>query len=109
METKYNCEKCQYKCNYISEWNEHLTCKKHTGEKRKERCDKILVEKCTFCDYKSTKTSNMKLHILTHHSTKEDRKKEMKHYCDNCDFGTNATILFQRHLETQKHLLTTNK
>jgi hypothetical protein len=28
----------------------------------------------------------------------------MKHYCDNCDFGTNATILFQRHLETKKHL-----
>jgi ribosomal protein L35 len=46
----------------------------------------------------------MKLHILTNHSTKEERKKEMKYYCDKCDFGTNAEILFQRHLETQKHL-----
>ena len=46
----------------------------------------------------------MKLHILTNHSTKEERKKVMKYYCDKCDFGTNVEILFQRHLETQKHL-----
>jgi ribosomal protein L35 len=104
METKYNCEKCKYNCNYLSEWTEHLNTKKHTGEKRKERSDKILEEQCKFCQYKSNKTSNMKLHILTHHSTKEERKKEMKHYCDKCDFGTNADILFQRHLETQKHI-----
>jgi ribosomal protein L35 len=46
----------------------------------------------------------MKTHILTHHSTKEERKNNMKYYCDKCDFGTNAEILFKRHLETQKHL-----
>lgn len=104
METKYNCEKCQYKCSYLSEWNEHLTAKKHTGEKRKERSDKILEEQCKFCLYKSKKTTNMKLHVLTNHSTKEERKTSMKFYCDKCDFGTNAEILFNRHLETQKHL-----
>jgi len=104
METKYNCEKCQYKCSYLSEWNEHLTTKKHTGEKRKERSDKILEEQCKFCLYKSNKTTNMKLHILTNHSTKEERKNSMKFYCDKCDFGTNAEVLFNRHLETQKHL-----
>jgi ribosomal protein L35 len=104
MEKKYNCEKCQYKCSYLSEWNEHSTSKKHTGQKRKERSDKILEEQCKFCQYKSTKTTNMKLHILTNHSTKEDRKKRMKYYCDKCDFGTNAEVLFNRHLETQKHI-----
>ena len=45
MESKYFCEKCQYKCNYQSEWVEHLKSKRHTGEKRKERCDKKLEEK----------------------------------------------------------------
>ena len=104
MESKYYCEKCQYKCNYPSEWKEHLESKKHTGEKRKERCDKKLEEKCKFCQYKSNKTSNMKTHILTHHSTIEERKNDMKYYCEKCDFGTNAEILFKRHLETQKHL-----
>ena len=94
----------EYKCSYLSEWNEHSTSKKHTGQKRKERSDKILEEQCKFCQYKSNKTTNMKLHILTNHSTKEDRKKGMKYYCDKCDFGTNAEVLFNRHLETQKHI-----
>jgi hypothetical protein len=104
MDFKFNCEKCYYSCNYLSEWNEHLTTKKHTGEKRKERSDKILQDQCTFCEYKSNKTSNMKTHILTNHSTVEERKIHMKYYCEKCDFGTNAEILFKRHLETQKHL-----
>ena len=26
-------------------------------------------------------------------------------YCDKCDFGTFAEILFTRHLETKKHIL----
>jgi ribosomal protein L35 len=104
-EFKYNCEKCQYKCNYLSEWNEHLTSKKHTGEKRKERSDKILEEKCKLCDYKPNKTTNMKLHYLNKHATKEERQKEMKFYCEKCDFGCFVQILFDRHLETKKHLL----
>lgn len=104
MNNKYICEKCEYSCIYLSEWKEHTITKKHTGEKRKERNDKILDEQCKFCQYKSIKSSNMKTHILTHHSTKEERKKNMKYFCDKCDFGTNAEILFNRHLETLKHL-----
>ena len=64
MEPKFNCEKCMFKCNYLSEWNEHVICKRHTGEKRKSRSDKTLEEKCKFCDYKPTKTTNLKLHYL---------------------------------------------
>lgn len=104
MDFKYNCENCSYSCNYLSEWKEHLTTKKHTGEKRKERSDKILQEQCKFCEYKSKKTSNMKTHVLTNHSTVEERKINMKYYCEKCDFGTNAEILFKRHLESKKHL-----
>ena len=76
MESKYNCEKCQYKCNYLSEWNEHLETKKHTGEKRKGRNDKVLVDKCGLCDYKPNKTTNLKLHYLNKHATKEERKQQ---------------------------------
>jgi hypothetical protein len=104
MDKKYNCEKCQYKCNYLSEWNEHLECKKHTGEKRKERSDKILEEKCKFCDYKPSKTTNYKLHYLNKHATKEERIKEFPYYCEKCDFGCFGEILYQRHIETQKHI-----
>ena len=104
MEQKYNCEKCQYNCYYLSEWNKHLSSKKHNGEKRKERNDKFLEDKCKFCDYKPSKTINMKLHYLNNHATKEERQKEFKYYCDKCDFGCFINILFIRHLETQKHL-----
>jgi len=39
----------------------------------------------------------------TKHATIEERSKEFKFYCDKCDFGTFAEILFTRHLETKKH------
>ena len=85
-------------------YGKKFTNKIKNNGKRKTRSDKILEEQCKFCQYKSNKTTNMKLHILTNHSTKEDRKKGMKYYCDKCDFGTNAEVLFNRHLETQKHI-----
>jgi hypothetical protein len=46
----------------------------------------------------------MKTHRLTKHSTTEERMKDFKFYCDKCDFGTFAEILFTRHLETKKHM-----
>jgi ribosomal protein L35 len=104
MESKYYCKKCQFKCNFISIWNEHLLSKTHTGEKRKERNDKILEEKCKFCDYKPTKTTNYRLHYLNKHAQKEERIKEFPFYCDKCDFGSFNQILLDRHLETEKHL-----
>ena len=104
MDSKYNCEKCNYTCNYLSEWNQHLICKKHTGEKRKMRSDKILEEVCKFCDYNPSKTTNMKLHYLNKHATKEERQAGFNFYCDKCDFGCFVNILFSRHLETHKHL-----
>ena len=105
MESKYFCEKCQYKCNYLSEWNEHLETKKHTGEKRKERCDKKIEDKCKYCNYVPSKTTNYKLHYLNKHATKEERIKEFPYYCEKCDFGCFGEILLNRHLETQKHLI----
>ena len=105
METsKFECEKCKFKCGFISQWNDHINSKKHTGEKRKERCDKILSEKCELCDYKPTKKTNMKLHYLNKHATKEERQSGFTFYCDKCDFGCFVEVLYTRHLETKKHI-----
>lgn len=104
METsKFECNKCHFKCGFISQWNDHINSKKHTGEKRKERCDKILSEKCELCDYKPTKTINMKLHYLNKHATKEERQNGFSFYCDKCDFGCFVEVLYMRHVETKKH------
>lgn len=45
----------------------------------------------------------MKVHILNNHKTKEDRKNEYLHYCDICDFGTNAESIFKKHIDSNKH------
>ena len=64
----------------------------------------IPNEKCKFCEYKPTKTTNLQLHYLNKHATKEERQTGFKYYCDKCDFGCFVSILYERHLETQKHL-----
>ena len=104
MEAKFDCDKCQFRCQFISQWNDHIASKTHTGDKRKQRSDKILVDKCEFCDYKPTKTTNMRLHYLNKHAPTEERTNGFKFYCDNCDFGCFTEILFTRHLETKKHI-----
>jgi hypothetical protein len=45
----------------------------------------------------------MKVHILNNHKTEEDRKNEYSHYCDICDFGTNAESIFKKHIDSGKH------
>jgi hypothetical protein len=104
MGSKYYCKKCDFKCNYDSHWNEHLESKRHTGEKRKDRSDKQLEEKCKFCDYIPKNLTNYKLHYLNNHATKEERMEEFPYYCEKCDFGCFGGVLYQRHIETQKHL-----
>lgn len=46
----------------------------------------------------------MQVHILTKHSSSQERKEYFKYYCKLCDFGTMAEILYQRHIETKKHI-----
>ena len=38
-EYKYSCEKCVYKCNYISQWNNHINTELHKTGLRKKRSD----------------------------------------------------------------------
>ena len=101
---QYYCEKCSFHANYLSHWNNHLESKKHNGEKRKERSDKVLEPKCNLCNYETDKTINMKQHYLNNHATKEERQKEFIFYCVKCDFGSFSKFLFDRHLETLKHI-----
>ena len=108
IEPKYYCECCNYKCIYPAHWKQHIDSEKHKNNgKRKTRSDKVLEPKCKHCEYTTKNLTCMKVHCLTQHSTKEERKNEFKYYCDKCDFGTYAEILFTRHCETKKHKETT--
>jgi len=106
-ETKYHCECCNYKCIYPAHWKQHVDSEKHKNNgKRKTRSDKVLEPKCKFCDYTTTRTTNMKLHYLNNHANKEDRKKEFKYYCEECDFGNFTKGLFNLHMQTKHNTQT---
>lgn len=104
---EYNhiCVKCNYKCNFSSQWIKHCETELHKTGKRKKRTDKKEVGKCKKCDYETSSYSTMLKHILNKHSTKEERKSQFKHYCETCDFGTFSGDTFKVHTDSNKHKL----
>lgn len=102
-EYKYKCKKCKYYTNYESKWEIHTSSELHKTGKKKIRSDKIVIEKCSDCDYKSRINTNMKQHILTKHGTKSDRENEFTYYCKYCDFGTFGKSSYKIHRQTKKH------
>jgi ribosomal protein L35 len=101
---KYNCEVCNFSCIYPAHWKEHLETKKHKNNGKRTRSDKILNPQCELCSFKTNNLSNMKSHKLTKHGTPNDREKNFTYYCKNCDFGTFAKLLYERHCQTPKHI-----
>jgi len=75
-ETKYNCLVCNYKCIYPAHWKQPIESEKHKNNgKRKTRSDKVLEPKCKHCKYKTNNLTCMKVHCLTQHSNKEEKKR----------------------------------
>ncbi len=104
-EYKYICEKCDYKCNYKSQWNIHITTELHLTGQRKKRSDYKEDTKCEKCDYKTRNIVTMKKHMLNKHASLEEREKEFKYYCKICDFGTFSKDTIEVHNESEKHKL----
>nr|QBK88365.1 MAG: uncharacterized protein LCMiAC01_00290 [Mimivirus LCMiAC01] len=102
---KYSCDKCQFYANYKSQWNKHIKTEKHKTGKRKPRSDRKNPAKCPKCNYVALNNTNIILHILNNHSTIEERKNGLKHYCEYCDYGTLAKKLYDNHLKTKKHTM----
>ncbi len=102
---KYNCDKCKFYTNNKTLYNRHTETVKHKKGKRKTRSDKKYTGNCEHCDYHTSNKTNLKLHIISHHRTKEEKKKQFKHYCEHCDYGGFAKSLFNNHLKTKKHKL----
>ena len=93
---KYICNVCNYYTNFPSEWLKHINTEKHKREgKHKEH-------KCTNCNYVSKTHWSLKLHILSQHSSKEERMK-CKYYCNCCDQVFFCKQYYDTHMEGQKH------
>ncbi len=50
----------------------------------------------------------MKQHKLNEHGTIEEREKEFKYYCKDCDFGTFSIDIIEKYKKTKKYLRRTN-
>jgi len=96
---KFNqyCNLCDYKTSKPSDWIKHVDSEKHKrGGKRKEiKCDK--------CYYISSASHwLLKQHMLTQHSTKEERSKH-KYYCSTCDYVFFSKLYLDKHINGKHH------
>jgi hypothetical protein len=102
---KYSCEKCNFKCQYESQWNIHINTELHKTGIKKKRSDikePYICDKCDKCKTKNLYT--YKQHILNEHSKKEEREKGFKYYCKLCDFGTFSITFIENHNKSEKHM-----
>jgi hypothetical protein len=102
-EHKYNCERCNYRCNENSKWEKHINTEKHKTGKNKKRSDYEGPYNCEICNYETENKSTFLQHRLNYHSTKEERAKEFKYYCKVCDYGTISKDILDKHNLTEKH------
>jgi hypothetical protein len=104
VETKMKmlvCSTCHYETPIKAYWDRHLLSWKHQhGGQTKS---KILKANCEKCGVKFSTTTNMKQHMLVHHSSPQERKKQYKFYCDVCDYGSFAKPAYEQHVLTRKH------
>lgn len=99
----YQCDKCNFKCKYKSEYDRHCNSELHKTGKRGVKKNKVN-RICQICKlYEASCNTNMKNHILINHKTAEEREKEYPNYCKTCDYGSFSKKLFDKHLTTKKH------
>jgi len=104
-EYKFFCEQCNYGTNIRYSLIQHNETELHRTGQRKKKPIKIKEEyKCAECEYKSTNKNNYLTHKLNNHSTKEERKKEFKYYCEVCDFGVFTESSLEKHNKSLRHI-----
>ena len=104
---KFFCDKCNYGTDIKNSIVLHNKSLLHTtgiaGKRNIKTEEEKKIYKCDKCDYVSKNKNNYLVHKLNNHSTKEERKKEYKYYCELCDFGVLSKSLYEKHIETITH------
>jgi len=75
---KFNCDICNYHSSKPYDWINHCNTAKHKNKGAKK------PRNCTLCDYSGLTHWNLKMHLLSVHSTKEEREQS-KYYCKDCE------------------------
>jgi len=94
-EFKYFCDLCNYGSKSNSDFLKHTKSKKHERGGLKPKI-------CIFCDHVCFNHWNLKQHLLTQHSSIEERKKQ-KYYCEICDSVFFSKLFMDTHMQGKKH------
>jgi len=68
---KFNCPLCVYRTNKPTDWVKHINSRKH------DRNGKRKTRHCDICNHYSLTHWNYKMHMITNHSTKEERMERV--------------------------------
>ena len=90
--SSYVCEKCDYICCKVSDWDKHLKTKKHIGSNKSSQ----FVAECKQCDYRCCKQSLLDRHKLTN-----KHKLQISNTSDDVASGENINIDDGRLLSSQ--------
>ena len=90
------CEKCNFQSTCPVIWLRHIESQKHKRNGKK----KPLI--CTHCNKSLSNHFTLKIHILTSHSSKEERSKQ-KYYCDSCDYVFVSKLYYEKHCGGKLH------
>lgn len=97
VKKEYNCITCNYGTDKHSDWIKHNNTMKHLRNGTKK------ITKCNSCDYTSHSHWNVKLHMISQHSTLEERKAN-KYYCHVCDYVFFCPSYYNKHINGKHHL-----
>ena len=99
-----HCDCCNFNAHSQTEWNNHLTTKKHE-RKGKKIADDLKCDKCGLVCYNSY---NFKIHMVIVHGSSEEKKLKSKFYCECCDVGFFCKLYFDKHNLSKKHIKLSN-
>jgi len=92
----FYCHLCEYKTSNCTNWLKHVKTQKHL------RSGKPKISKCNMCNYESHSHWNVKLHVLSQHSTIEERMQQ-KYYCNTCDLVFFCSTYMNKHINGKIH------
>jgi hypothetical protein len=96
MDKQLYCELCDYKTVRTYDFVRHLRSNLH------KRGGVPKTNECKECHIIFSTHNTLKHHILSTHSTKEDRSKS-KYYCDTCDYVFITKLYYDKHINGVKH------
>lgn len=97
---KFICEKCNFQSKYIQNYKRHLQTGSHKTGKRSDYKEPY---KCPDCYYETKNISNYNFHILSNHSSEEQKEHGFVFYCKDCKIGTNTESQYIKHKLSKKH------